>query len=114
MGWPKGRPRGKKKKPIVSTPTINETDDLKTEIEVLKAALKQLIRENKSWRLKVDEAIKLLNLRVDCPSLDVKSGDSGAIRGLRPVPDDRSSAVGIRAGSGFGSGDGQLAANDDD
>jgi hypothetical protein len=51
------RPKGSKNKPV------GAVDDLQYEVAILKAALKQLIRESRDWRIKSEKVIDVLTDR---------------------------------------------------
>lgn len=75
MGWPKGKPRKPKPEP---------DDDLRYEVAILKAALKQLIRENREWRIANEKAIRVLSDRANS-SLAFEPGNGGPLHGMRPA-----------------------------
>jgi hypothetical protein len=95
MGWPKGKPRGRKGSnsagkaaPVrgeESATIPNAIDDLKYELMILKAALKQLIRENREWRIRNEKVIDLLTDRIQRRTLEFQPGNGSSVHGLRPA-----------------------------
>jgi hypothetical protein len=94
MGWPKGKPRGRKGSnsagkaaPVrgeESATIPNAIDDLKYEVMILKAALKQLIRENREWRTRNEKVIDILTDRCQRHLL-AGYDNGGAVHGVRPA-----------------------------
>ena len=58
-----GRTKGSKNKAKALTSGVSKIDDLQYEVAILKAAVKQLIRESRDWRIKNEKAIDVLTDR---------------------------------------------------
>jgi regulator of replication initiation timing len=77
MGRTKGSKNKQKKEVLLQDPI----EDLKYEVEILKAALKEFIREQKQWRLN-NEKIRALASGGDGSSLNGVSVGAGGVPGL--------------------------------
>jgi hypothetical protein len=87
-----GRRKGSVNKPK------NSIEDLQYEVAILKAAVKQLIRESRDWRIKNEKAIDVLTDR--CQRHLLASYDNGGklVRD-RDLDEKRGAEPGIRAGT---------------
>lgn len=77
MGRTKGSKNKQKKEVLLQDPI----EDLKYEVEILKAALKEFIREQKQWRLN-NEKIRNLVSDGNGSSLNGVSAGAGGVPGL--------------------------------
>ena len=83
-----GRTKGSKNKSKPLTPGVNQIEDLRCEVQILKAALKTLIRESRDWRIKSE---KILDVLTDRCQRHLLAGydNGGSIPDLRSVPEFR-------------------------
>ena len=105
-----GRPKGSKNKlNSISNPVGNATpargegsatkiDDLQYEVTILKAALKQLIRESRDWRIKSEKVLDVLTDRCQRHLLTGYDNGGKLVRD-RNLDEKRGAEPGIRAGT---------------
>jgi hypothetical protein len=79
-----GRTKGSKNKAKSLTLGVNKIDDLQYEVAILKAAVKQLIRESRDWRIKSE---KIMDVLTDRCQRHLLAGydNGGSVHGVRPA-----------------------------